>query len=33
MVFGNINDNFGVGVCFMCNLVDGVDEMYGEYFV
>ena len=31
MVFGNINDNSGAGVCFTRNPADGADETYGEY--
>eukprot|EP00887_Chlorella_sp_A99_P008081 scaffold12.g8081.t1 len=31
MVFGNLNDNSGTGVCFTRNPANGNKELYGEY--
>lgn len=31
MVFGNLNDNSGTGVCFTRNPANGKKELYGEY--
>lgn len=31
MVFGNFIVNLGVGVLFLCNLIIGVNELFGEW--
>ncbi len=31
MVFGNLNDHSGTGVCFTRNPSTGEKELYGEY--
>lgn len=33
MVFGNLGDDCGTGVCFTRNPSDGVNELYGEYLI
>lgn len=31
MVYGNLNDQSGTGVCFTRNPANGLNELYGEY--